>query len=111
MSDNFLTEMGRRLVDRRKQLRLTQEETAGKADLTIQVVSNSELGKTALRPENMLKLCEALEISADYLLTGKTVDRDVFILNQKVGELTPRQLRFLEDIVRNFIDLCDEGAV
>ena len=111
MSSDLLLQMGQRLIERRKQLRLTQEEIANKADLTIQVVSNSELGKTAIRPENMLKLCEALEISTDYLLTGQIVDKDVFILEQKVRTFTPRQFQFLEDFVRQFIDLCEEGEV
>lgn len=111
VNDTFLTDMGQRLALRRKQLRMTQEEIANKADLTVQVVSNSELGKTALRPENMLKLCEALEISADYLLTGEISGKDTDMINRKVGELTPRQFQFLEEMIRNFLDLCEEGMV
>lgn len=111
MDDTFLADMGQRLALRRKQLRMTQEETANKAELTVQVVSNSELGKTALRPENMLKLCRALEISADYLLTGEISDKDAVMIDQKVGSLTPRQFQFLEDVIRNFLDLCEEGVV
>lgn len=111
MSNDLLVQMGQRIIERRKQLRLTQEEIAYKADITIQIVSNTELGKTAIRPENMLKLCEALEISADYLLTGQIIDKDAFILDQKVRTFTPRQFMFLEDIVRQFAELCEEGTV
>lgn len=111
MGNEFLEKMGQRLVDRRKQLRMTQEETANKADLAIQIVSNSELGKTAIRPENMIKLCAALDISADYLLSGEIVDKEVFILDQKVRTLSPRQFQFLEDLIGNYINLCDEGEV
>lgn len=111
MGNEFLEKMGQRLVDRRKQLRMTQEETANKADLAIQIVSNSELGKTAIRPENMFRLCAALDISADYLLSGEIVDKEVFILDQKVRTLSPRQFQFLEDLIGNYINLCDEGEV
>ena len=111
MGNDMLREMGMRLFERRKQLRLTQEEIANRSDLAIQVVSNSELGKTAIRPENMIKLCMALEISADYLLTGQVSDKDVLLLDQRVRNLTPRQFRFMEDIIRNFVDLCEEGEV
>lgn len=111
MGNEFSEKMGQRLVERRKQLRMTQDEVANKADLSIQVVSNSELGKTAIRPENMIKLCAALEISADYLITGEIIDRDIFILDQKVRTLSPRQFQFLEDLISNYTNLCAEGEV
>lgn len=66
--DDLLNQMGKRLVARRKQLRLTQEEIAERTDLTTQTISTAETGKKALRPENIIKLCAALDISTDYLL-------------------------------------------
>ena len=48
--DDLLNQMGKRLVARRKQLRLTQEEIAGRTDLTTQTISTAETGKKALRP-------------------------------------------------------------
>lgn len=43
--DDLLNQMGKRLVARRKQLRLTQEEIAERADLTTQTISTAETGK------------------------------------------------------------------
>lgn len=48
--DNLLKQIGNRILNRRKQLRLTQEELAEKAGITPQTVSSAELGKKALRP-------------------------------------------------------------
>lgn len=106
---NLLENLGRRLYDRRKQLRLTQEELAEKAGVTSQMISTAELGKKALRPENILKLCSVLEISTDYLLRGIVTDVDMSILSQKILTLTPKQYRHLEDIVENFIAAVKEG--
>ena len=47
--DDLLNQMGKRLVARRKQLRLTQEEIAERTDLTTQTISTAETGKKALR--------------------------------------------------------------
>ena len=100
---NLLEEMGRRLTDRRRQLHLTQEEVAERADITTQTVSTAETGRKALRPENIVKLCDVLNISVDYLLHGRISERDISFLAEKVSKLTPEQYRHLEDIVNSYI--------
>lgn len=101
--DNLLREMGNRIYDRRKQLRLTQESLAEAAGITPQTVSAAELGKKALRPENIINICAALDISPDYLLLGRISGEDRSLLIQKVSQLTPVQYHHLEDIIDSFI--------
>ena len=101
--DELLYQMGERIVSRRKQLRLTQEELAESAGVTPQTISTAELGKKALRPSNIIRICAALDISPDYLLLGKISDVDYSILTQKVSCLSPNQYRHLEDMVDSFI--------
>ena len=101
--DELLHQMGERIISRRKQLRLTQEELAEAAGVTPQTISTAELGKKALRPANIIKSCSALDISPDYLLLGRISNEDTSILNQKVSRLSPEQYRHLEDIVDSFI--------
>ena len=98
-----LIEIGNRITARRKQMGLTQEALAEKGDMTTQFVSYAEAGKRAMRPENLLKISSALGVSADYLLTGDIVDKDLLILSDKMRSLTPEQLR----IVENVIDVCN----
>lgn len=97
-----LKKIGQRIMERRKKLGLTQETLAEKADVTAQFVSYAEAGQRAMRPENLLKIAEALEVSADYLLTGDIIDKDLLILANKMRKLTPSQIR----IVENVIDEC-----
>ena len=100
MTDNLcLEEIGQRIIKRRKKLGLTQEALAEKADLTIQFISYAELGKRAMRPENLLKLSTALEVSADYLLTGEIIDKDLLLLSHKMEKLTSSQIRIIENII------------
>ncbi|HIS98920.1 MAG TPA: helix-turn-helix transcriptional regulator [Candidatus Faecaligallichristensenella faecipullorum] len=94
--------IGRRIMERRKKLGLTQEALAEKAEVTAQFVSYAEAGKRAMRPENLMKMASALEVSADYLLTGEIIDKDLLILADKMSALTPDQIR----IVENIIDEC-----
>lgn len=101
--EDLLQEMGVRIYSRRKQLHMTQEELAEAANVTPQTISTAELGKKALRPENIAKICSALQISADYLLYGVVTGDDISILSNKVSKLTPSQYRHLEDIIDSYI--------
>lgn len=101
--DDLLKQIGDRLHSRRKQLRFTQEELSERANITAQTVSYAELGKKALRPENIIRLCSALEISTDYLLTGRITNDDISYLSDKLSCLTPEQYRHLEDIINSYL--------
>lgn len=81
----LLKEMGQRILERRKQLNMTQETLANLTHLTSQTISYAEMGQKAMRPETMLKICEALGISADYLLRGKILEADTSLLQQKIS--------------------------
>ncbi len=105
----ILKEIGQRILNRRQKLRLTQEELAEKGDLTTQFVSYAELGKRAMRPENLLKLSSALEVSADYLLTGEIIDKDLLLLSEKLNKLTPAQIRTIEAIIDECIQLYSDN--
>ena len=106
----ILQEIGKRILDRRKQLGLTQEALAEKAEVTTQFVSYAESGKRAMRPENLLKISEALGVSADYLLTGDMIDKDSLLLSEKLRMLTPKQLRLIEGLLDTHIAFCNETA-
>ena len=103
--DICLQDIGNRITELRKRLGWTQEELAEKADLTPQFVSYAESGKRAMRPENLLKLSKALNVSAEYLLTGEIIDKDLLILSDKIKQLAPSQIRIIENIVDQCNDL------
>ena len=94
ISDNelLLQQIGKRIIERRKKLGLTQEALAEKGDMTTQFVSYTESGKRAMRPENLLIISSALGVSTDYILTGEIVDKDYLLLSDKMRKLTPSQL-------------------
>ena len=103
--DICLIEIGKRIIERWKKLGLTQETLAEKGDMTPQFISYAESGKRAMRPENLLKISTALEVSADYLLTGDVVDKDLLLLSDKLRKLTPSQIRIIENIIAEAISL------
>ena len=100
-----LQEVGQRITERRKKLGLTQETLAEKGGMTPQFISYAEAGKRAMRPENLLKISLTLGVSADYLLTGEIVDKDLLLLSEKLKKLSPSQLRIVENIVDECLNL------
>ena len=95
----YLEEVGRRIMDRRKKLGLTQEALAERADLTTQFVSYAESGKRAMRPENLMKIASVLGVSTDYILTGDIIDKDQLLLAEKLGRLTASEVRSITIMV------------
>ena len=104
--NTVLVEMGKRITERRKLQGLSQEELAEKADLTPQTISTAERGVKAIRPENLLNLSKALGVSADYLLTGEIIDKDICLIANSLNDKTPEQIRLIEQIINNCSELC-----
>lgn len=100
-----MQEIGQRIFERRKKLGLAPEAIAEKGDVTTQFVSYAESGKRTMRPENLLKISEALGVSADYILTGDIVDKDLLILSDKLRKLSPEQIRIIENIIDECLKL------
>ena len=100
-----LKEMGQRIMERRKKLGLTQEAMAEMSELTTQFVSYAESGKRGMRPENLMKVAAALGVSTDYLLTGDIIDKDKLLLSEKLEKLTPQQVRIVESVIDECIEL------
>lgn len=100
-----LEETGKRIMERRKKMGLTQEQLAERSEVTTQFVSYAESGKRAMRAENLMKIAAALEVSTDYLLTGDIIDKDKLLLSEKLDKLTPAEVRLVEDIIDECIVL------
>ena len=96
---DMLKQMGERIYHRRKLMKLTQEELAEKMCVSTQMISNLELGKKAIRPENLIKLCTALNVSADYILTGNSFDKKSEEFLNKLSTLNPKELKVISDIL------------
>lgn len=105
-----LEEAGKRIMERRKKMGLTQEQLAEKSEVTTQFVSYAESGKRGMRPENLMKIAAALGVSTDYLLTGDIIDKDKLLLSEKLNKLTSTEIRLIEGIIDECIALNHKDA-
>lgn len=95
----FLLNMGKRISSRRKQLRLTQEALAEKIGVSLQTISCVELGKKAIRPYNLIKLCAVLDISADYILLGQKGGLEMVEIDKQLSKLSDDQYETVKKLV------------
>ena len=95
----FLKAMGQRIMLRRKSLQMTQEEFSERLGVSPQMISNLELGKTAIRPENLARVCDVLGLSADFILTGTNTKTAVDAVAEKLTQLTAEELQIVSDMI------------
>lgn len=98
-NNNFLSSMGMRISERRKEMNLTQEKLAEKMGVSLQTISCIELGKKAIRPENLANLCLHLDVSADYILYGKRTEQQMIDIVAKLSTLSTEEYNIVENLV------------
>lgn len=81
-------EIGLRIKLIRENLHMTKEEFSKHLEITGQYLGTVERGKSCLSVEKLKRLCDYTNLSADYILFGKSSNSPQIDLTN----LTPRQL-------------------
>ena len=99
--------MGIRVREYREKLNYTMEEFAEKLDITPRFVSDIELGKKGMSIDTLIKMCELLSVSADYLIWGKgeKAENNIAALT---AELSDDEMKHAEDLMRTFVKAISE---
>lgn len=93
-------EIGRGIAQRRKQLRLSQEELASRIGVTRQAVSKWESGAALPSVDNMVELARVLNASVDELLQLTVEKRESGLSAESVGRLLDEQSARQEKRIR-----------
>lgn len=72
------------------------------------MLSAAENGHKAMRPENIIKICECLSISTDYLLCGESPAFHAATSHSGLDRLSPKQREALSKIIEDFISAFEE---
>lgn len=102
--DSLTLDIGHRIAIRRNQLGLTQAEAAELSGLTQQFFASVETGKKNMRAESIVKVSKALNVSTDFLLTGKVTDFERTRLMKMLEPLNEEQLYLVEEIVKRILE-------
>lgn len=91
--------MGKRMAERRKARGLTQEAVAYMAGITHQQYNKAENGKTCVGSDSLLRISDALQTSADYLLRGEAFPDKYRELKLNLDKMTESQLKLANSII------------
>ncbi len=99
--------LGRRLAARRKELGYRQSYVEEKADLSYKYLSSIETGRSIPSLETLIRLCEVLDVTPDYLLLGAVhrpdtknedeIFREFQLLNRREQELVLHFIAWLKE--------------
>lgn len=99
--------MGKRVREHREKLNYTREEFAEKLDISARFVTDIELGKKGMSIDTLIKICELLSVSADYIIWGKGEKSE-----NNIAELTAcldeDEIKHAEDLMRTFVKAVSE---
>ncbi len=106
--NDVLVQMGRRLAKVRTEKGYTQEQLANMTGLSIKMISAAENGYKAMRPENIIKICDCLAISTDYLLRGESPLLSTMVERERIDALTEKQQDALIKIIFDFLSAFED---
>lgn len=98
--------LGSKLREARKNKGYTQEVLAEKADIGVMYLGEIERGIKMPSMNIFIKLIEALDISADYVLRDELSSGKEYVFDEitkKLDNLTPQQRKTARDILDAYI--------
>lgn len=97
--------IGNRIKLARENMGWTQEELAEKIDLSTQFISTIERGVAGASLGTIIKLCDVLNVSSEWLLCGKQATPDSARIATKISSLSSAQLAALDRVTDELLHL------
>ena len=104
MKSEMNKEIGNRIRENRKLLQLSRERFSEMIDISPHFLAEIEAGKKGMSSVTLLKMRKGLGVSADYILTGDSNDKEQGILNM-LSELDDYQLSKAKELLGIFISV------
>ena len=119
-------QIGERIRKARETAGLTQERLSDMIDVSVQYISDLERGVVGTSVPTMIRLCDSLKVSSDYILMGRTEkpgdhslkmpeepvleeENSLYSVLRRLRYLTPRQQAVVEKAVNLMIEAFSLG--
>ena len=100
--------MHTRIRNARENMGYTREKIAELLDVSVSYMAEVERGRTGISVKMLLKICEVLGLSADYILFGNERDDDSIILS-KIHRIDNKYMPLLNDVLSNLLVLSTQS--
>ncbi len=102
--------MHTRIRRAREQQGYTREQFAEKLDVSVSYLAELERGRTGISVKMLLKVCDLLGLSADYVLFGEERSADALLL-AKIHRIDDQYIPLLNKIVGELLALSRKDAL
>ena len=101
--------MYRRIRKAREDLGYTREKFAELLDVSVSYMAEVERGRTGVSVKMLVKICNVLGLSADYVLFGEERGDDALLLD-RIRRLDRKYLPLFNDMITDLLALNDNGS-
>ena len=98
--------MYRRIRKAREDLGYTREKFAEKLDVSVSYLAELERGRTGISVKMLVKVCNVLGLSADYVLFGNERQDDTLRLDA-IHRIDEKYLPLLDKVIAELLTLSD----
>ena len=95
--------IGYRIKLARENAGMTQERLAEHIQRSTQFISTVERGAAGPSLETVIRICEVLNTSSEWILRGRQSSADVELIASKFSELSDQQLVYLDKLADNLL--------
>ncbi len=103
MKRDINIEIGKRVRERREAMKYSREQLAEVLGISARFLADIELGTKGMSFSTLIKLCELLSTTPDYVILGKTRAPDTGEINRLTADIDEEYLPLAEDLLRTFI--------
>ena len=100
--------IGERIKKSRELAGITQEKLADLTDVSVQYISDLERGVVGTSIPTMIKICESLNVSSDYILMGRENSSDPSDVISRLQYLTPTKREIIDRGINLLIEAFSE---
>lgn len=97
-------QIGTRIQQAREISGYTQEKLADKVDVSTQYISDLERGIVGTSVPTLIKICNTLCISSDYILMGRSGQNDVSGILNRLQYLSQDEIKIIENSINLMIE-------
>ena len=103
--------LGLRIMQRRKQLGINQSELAEQIGLSEHQISNIETGRSYPRMKSFIRICEILEVNAEYFISGAMKDEIDENIIDMISSLSQEEQKTVWKLLDAYIHRNDDSRV
>lgn len=96
--------MHTRIRKAREEMGYTREKFAELLDVSVSYMAEVERGRTGISVKMLIKICNVLGLSADYILFGEERTADTQLL-EKLHRIDPRYIPLLDSVITELLAL------